>query len=291
MVRFGASQFNAAGLYFGHGYTNAWDEALCLVRHALHLSPQEDKHVAEARLLMTERERIAALFQARIQTRKPAAYLTQEAWFAGLSFYVDERVIVPRSPIAELIEQQFSPYLPDRPITRILDLCTGSGCIAIACALHFPEASVDAVDISADALAVARMNVSRHQMDTQVQLIQSDLFQALPQQRYDMIVCNPPYVDAADMAALPAEYHHEPALALAGGQDGLDLVAQILKQAPDYLAPGGILIVEVGNSAAAAEIRFSNYPLIWLSFERGGAGVFLLSESQIQHPHPPFRHL
>jgi ribosomal protein L3 glutamine methyltransferase len=280
MVRWGASQFNAAGLYFGHGNTNAWDEALYLVRHALHLSPAEDKLVADTRLLLTEREQIAALFQRRIQQRKPAAYLTQEAWFAGLSFYVDERVIIPRSPIAELIEQAFSPWLQDEPI-HILDMCTGSGCIAIASAMHFPQAQIDAVDISTDALAVAQINKQRHQAD-QVRLIQSDLFADLPPCQYQVIVCNPPYVDARDMAELPAEYKHEPVLALSGGSDGLDLVERILKQAANYLAANGILIVEVGNSALAAETRFADYPLTWLEFERGGHGVFLLTKEQLK---------
>jgi ribosomal protein L3 glutamine methyltransferase len=281
MVRFGASQFNAADMYFGHGNTNAWDEALCIVRHVLHLSPAEDKYVADARLLETERAQIAALFTRRIQERKPAAYLTQEAWFADLSFYVDERVLIPRSPIAEFIRQDFSPWLPQTPITHILDMCTGSACIAIACALQFPEAQVDAVDISSDALAVAQINVSHHQVGDSVHLIQSDLFAALPQKTYDIIVCNPPYVDAEDMATLPQEYQHEPKLALAGGEDGLDLVARILKEAPAYLAPEGILMVEVGNSALAAEARFSQYPLTWLACEHGGHGIFLLKKKEL----------
>lgn len=282
MVRFGASQLNAAKVYFGHGYTSAWDEALCLVRHALHLSPAEDKYVADARLLHTERAAIAALFERRIQERKPAAYLTQEAWFAGLSFYVDERVIIPRSPLAECIAQHFSPWLAEEtPVTHILDMCTGSACIAIACALHFPQAQVDAVDISSDALAVAEINVARHQVAENVHLIQSDLFTAVPKQQYQIMLCNPPYVDAEDMANLPAEYQHEPTLALAGGKDGLDCVARILEKAADYLAPEGILIVEVGNSALAAEVRFAEYPLTWLACEHGGQGVFLLKKEDL----------
>jgi ribosomal protein L3 glutamine methyltransferase len=284
MVRWGASQFNAAGLHFGHGTTNAWDEALYLVRHALHLSPAEDKYVADARLLMSERQQIAALFQQRIQERKPAPYLKHEAWFAGLSFYVDERVIIPRSPIAELIEQEFSPWLDGQPINRILDLCTGSGCIAIACALTFPGAQVDAVDISSAALEVAHKNVLRHQVTHAVHLIQADLLDNLAHNSYEIIVCNPPYVDDQEMVELPPEYRHEPALALAGGQDGLDLVERVLNKAAAYLAPGGILIVEVGNSAPAAEVRFADYPLTWLEFERGGHGVFLLTREQLIKP-------
>lgn len=281
MVRWGTSQFNAANLHFGHGYTNAWDEALCLVRHVLHLSPDEDKHVADARLLLSEREQIAALFQRRIQEHKPAAYLTHEAWFAGLSFYVDERVIIPRSPIAELIQQQFSPWLSEEP-ENILDMCTGSGCIAIASALNFPDATIDAVDISKDALDVARRNVQQHQLESRVNLIQSDLFTSIPPKKYSLIICNPPYVDAKEMAALPQEYQHEPTLALAGGADGLDLVQKILDQAADYLTPEGILIVEVGASAPAAETRFANYPLTWLEFEHGGSGVFLMRKDKIK---------
>lgn len=284
MVRWGASQFNAADLHFGHGINNAWDEALYLVRHVLHLSPQEDQWLADARLLTSEREAIVALFQRRIIERKPAAYLTNEAWFAGMPFYIDERVIIPRSPIAELIEQHFSPWLDDKPVTHVLDLCTGSGCIAIACALAFPEARVDAVDISADALAVAERNVQRYGLEQHVRLIKSDLLAQLPvsaDNRYDLIVCNPPYVDAQDMAALPAEFRHEPDLALAGGEDGLDLVEKILQQAANYLTDDGVLIIEVGNSEVAAITRFAQYPLTWLEFERGGQGVFLLTYEQL----------
>ncbi len=281
MVRWGASQFNAAGLCFGHGIDNAWDEALCLVRYALHLSPAEDKHVADARLLSSERQHIAELFRRRIEERKPAAYLTQQAWFAGLPFYVDERVIIPRSPVAELIEQGFSPWLDDKQAPNILDLCTGSGCIAIACALMFPEASVDAVDISADALAVAKKNSLTYQGEHSVTWVQSDLFEQLPAKKYDVIICNPPYVDARDMRELPTEFTHEPRLALVGGVDGLDVVARVLAQAADYLTPEGILIVEVGNSMAAMDARFPGRAFTWLEFERGGHGVFLVKKKDL----------
>jgi ribosomal protein L3 glutamine methyltransferase len=280
MARWGASQFNAAGLHFGHGNTNAWDEALYLIRHVLHLSPSEDMHVADAQLLLSEREAIANLFERRIRERKPAPYLTQQAWFSGLPFYVDERVIIPRSPMTELIEQAFSPWVDQDP-KMILDLCTGSGCIAVVCALTFPDAHIDAVDISQDALAVAKKNIAHYQLDHRVQLIESDLFANMPQQTYSVIICNPPYVDAKEMSALPPEYQHEPTLALAGGDDGLQIVQRILEQAANYLTPDGILMVEVGESEQAARARFSDYPMTWLTFERGGHGVFLLTREQL----------
>lgn len=282
MVRWGTSQFNAAHLHFGHGYDNAWDEALTLVRHVLHLSPEEDAKVADTNLLLEERKKIAQLFNRRITERKPAAYLTREAWFAGLQFYVDERVIVPRSPIAELIEEGISPWLDETPVHHILDLCTGSACIAIACALAFPHAIVDAVDISKDALEVAQRNVQFHQLEDSVNLIQSDLFKNVPEQKYDLIISNPPYVGAHEMEELPAEFLHEPNLALAAGDQGLDIVIEILKQARNYLSDDGILIIEVGNSAAALEQHFSDFPFLWLDFKRGGHGVFLLTASQLQ---------
>lgn len=280
MVRWGASEFNAAQLCFGHGNDNAWDEALCLARHVLHLSPEEDHKIADVRLLSTERRRMAELFQQRIQQRKPAAYLTHQAWFADLSFYVDERVIIPRSPMAELIMQGFTPWLDETSVDQVLDLCTGSGCIAIACALAFPEAQVDAVDISADALAVAGKNVAQYELHDSVNLLESDLFARVPNKRYDLIISNPPYVNAEDMAQLPEEYHHEPRLALAAGDDGLDIVKQILVQAPHYLSEQGILVVEVGRSAAALEACFPELPFLWLDLKQGGQGVFLLTAQQ-----------
>lgn len=282
MVRWGASEFNAAHLFFGHGNDNAWDEALCLARHALHLSPEEDHKIADVRLLAAERRGIAELFQQRIQQRKPAAYLIHQAWFANLSFYVDERVIIPRSPMAELITQEFTPWLDETSVDQVLDLCTGSGCIAIACALAFPQAHVDAVDISADALAVAEKNVTNYELQNSVNLIKSDLFSQLPKKRYDLIISNPPYVNAEDMAQLPEEYHHEPRLALAAGDDGLDIVKQILAQAPDYLSEQGILVVEVGRSAPALEACFPELPFLWLDLKQGGQGVFLLTAQQFK---------
>ena len=275
-VRWGASQFNQAKLYFGHGTNNAIDEALYLTLHALHLTPPLAPELHHARLTDVEKEAVLSLFQRRIDERLPVPYLTHEAWFGGLGFYVDERVLVPRSPIAELIEQRFSPWVDAECTENILDLCTGSGCIAIASAMAFPWAEVDAVDISPEALEVARINIERYQMQHQVQTIQSDLFGNLQGKRYDLIISNPPYVDAEDMAALPEEFRKEPELGLAAGDDGLDLVLNILAQAPDYLTSHGVLVVEVGNSDEALVERFPEVPFEWLEFERGGHGVFLI---------------
>jgi ribosomal protein L3 glutamine methyltransferase len=281
-VRWGVSRFSAANLYFGHGTDNVLDEAFYLVRKALYLPHDIPPYMMQSRLLPNERAEVLALLQRRIDTRLPAPYLTNEAWFAGLSFYVDERVLIPRSPIAELIEAHYEPWVDSSQVTRILDLCTGGGCIAIASALAFPFAQVDATDLSADALAVAHQNVERHQVGDQVKLHQGDLFADLGGQRYDVIVSNPPYVDAEDMAALPEEYRHEPEQALASGEDGLDITRRILAQAGDYLNPSGVLIVEVGNSAAALVESYPQVPFTWLEFARGGHGVFLLTAEQLQ---------
>lgn len=281
MVRWGASQFNAANLYFGHGFDNAWDESLALARHVLHLNPNDEAKAADATLLLQERRKIAELFKRRIKERKPAAYLTREAWFAGLPFYVDERVIIPRSPLAELIEQGISPWLDEIPTPRILDLCTGCGCIAVACAMAFPQSSVDAVDISPSAIEVARRNIEFHGLQNSVNLLQSDLLTALPGRTYDAIISNPPYVSSGEMEHLPFEYQHEPDLALSAGDEGLDIVQRILGAAKNHLSDKGILIVEVGNSAAALEERFPDLPFLWLEFKRGGHGVFVLRADQL----------
>jgi ribosomal protein L3 glutamine methyltransferase len=280
-IRFGASRFNKHGLYYGHGTDNAWDEATALVFHCLHLPHHLYTTVLNTHVVQEEHDVILNLIERRIKERIPLPYLTHEAWFMEKPFYVDERVLIPRSPIAELIESQFDPWVNVEHVENILDLCTGSGCIAIASALMFPEAAVDASDISSHALQVANINCLKHQVQDRVTLFEADLFKGLPEKKYDIIVSNPPYVDAEDMADLPAEYLHEPKLGLTAGDLGLDCVTRILKEAKRYLKPDGVLIVEVGNSETALSMQYPMLPFTWLAFERGGGGVFLLTAEQL----------
>ncbi|MBL8272782.1 MAG: 50S ribosomal protein L3 N(5)-glutamine methyltransferase [Xanthomonadales bacterium] len=280
-IRWGASRFAAAGLSFGHSYDNALDEATQLVLHALHLPHDLAPAYGAARLSAEERVQVMHLFKRRIDERKPACYLTGEAWFAGLAFKVDERVLVPRSPIAELIEAGFEPWLGGREVRRALDLCTGSGCIGIAMAAHQPGWHVDVADISAGALALARENVAAHHLQRRMRVIESDLYGALGGERYDLIVSNPPYVPDRDVAALPPEYGHEPALGLKGGDDGLDLVLRILAHAPEHLGEGGLLVVEVGDSEEALAALLPQVPFAWVEFKVGQMGVFVLGRDKV----------
>jgi len=281
LVRWGASEFGRAGLHFGHGTDNALDEAYHLVTWALKLPHDLPAPYLDAALTPAERTTVVALLRRRVKTRKPAAYLTGEAWFAGLPFTVDERVLIPRSPIAELIDRHFEPWLREPP-RRILDLCAGSGCIAVACAVAFPQAQVEAVEIDAGALELLRANVRRHELEGRVHAVQSDLFAKLKGQSYDLIVSNPPYVPEARWKAMPAEYRHEPKLALAAGADGMDAVTRILRDAPRYLARDGLLVCEVGGSVPEFNRRFPKAPVIWPEFERGGDGVFVISRDDLE---------
>ncbi len=281
-VRYAISRFNSAELFFGHGTSGPLDEAAALVLHALHLPYDLPGGYFQSTLTRAEREEILGLIERRIQERKPLAYLTHEAPFAGHQFYVDERVLVPRSPIAELIEAEFTPWVEPEQVTRILDLCTGSGCIAIACALAFPDADVDAVDISKEALEVADINRRRLDVEDRVRTVRSDLFAELEGERYDIIVSNPPYVSLSEWQSLPEEFHAEPRLGLESGVDGLDCVRQILTAAPRHLTEEGILVVEVGSAAEALVAAFPEVPFCWLEFERGGDGIFLLTAEQVR---------
>lgn len=274
LIRYGGSRFNAAGLTFGHSYDNALDEATQLTLHALHLPHDLSPVYGNARVTEVEKEEVLSLFLRRIEERIPAAYLTGEAWFAGLSFKSDPRALVPRSPIAELIESGFQPWLGDREVRRALDLCTGSGCIAIAMGHHNPEWQVDGIDISDDALALANENKKRLHADN-VRLLKSDLFAGLSGQHYDLIVTNPPYVTNDETDALPSEYAHEPELGLRAGDDGLDLALRILRDAPLHLDRDGLLICEVGEAEDALVKLLPELPLAWVEFKVGQMGIFV----------------
>lgn len=288
LIRWGVSQFHAHELFFGHGTDNAWDEARLLVLGALHLPWEISADYLDCRLEADELEAVRALLLRRIEARIPAAYLLGEAWFCGLPYVVDERVLVPRSPIGELIEGRFAPWLQGTP-ARILDLCTGSGCIGIACAHAFPAAEVVLADLSFEALEVANLNIERHGVEERVYTVQGDGFDGLPGQRFDLIVSNPPYVDAEDFADMPAEFHHEPELGLACGEDGLDLVRRMLAEAADHLSDEGLLVVEVGNSQVHVEAAYPEVEFAWVEFARGGHGVFVLSAEQCRRHQALFR--
>jgi ribosomal protein L3 glutamine methyltransferase len=275
------ARLRRAGLHYGHGTDNPHDDAAALVWHALALplaptAARLARAATSAQLL-----RLEALVRRRIRERVPVVYLTQRCWFAGLELHVDERVLIPRSPIAELVECGFAPWIDPARVRRVVDVGTGSGCIAIGCAVAFPKARVDALDISPDALAVARLNIAAHGLQRRVRALQSDHFSALGDESYDIIVSNPPYVGSREMAGLPPEYAHEPRLALAAGADGLDSVRVLLAGAARRLRPAGILVVEVGNSERAVRRVFRQLPFTWLEFARGGGGVFLLTREQL----------
>jgi ribosomal protein L3 glutamine methyltransferase len=284
LLEYGQSLFERSGIYFGHGTDNAWDEAVYLLSSVLNLPPNADRSLLDNSVSDEDQQQIKALYQRRIEERVPAPYITQQAWFCALPFYVDQRVIVPRSPIAELIYNQFQPWCVASP-KKILDLCTGSGCIGIACAYAFEKAEVVLSDISSEALEVTAINIEQHELNHRVSAIQSDLFAAFDasaEASFDIIVSNPPYVDAADLAQMPAEYSHEPDLALASGEDGLDFTRRLLREAAQYLTEQGVLIVEVGNSSVALEKAFPQVPFTWLEFSEGDGGVFVIKRTQLR---------
>ena len=286
-VRWGVIRFHQEGLFFGHGSDNAWDEARLLVLHALYLPWETPENYLDCHLAESERNLVVALLNRRIEQRIPASYLTGHARFAGYDFLIDERVLVPRSPIAEMIANRFEPWLERDPL-RILDLCAGSGCIGIACAHTFEQAEVVLADLSADALAVAESNIEAHGLQDRVEARWSDGFEGMPGERFDLIVSNPPYVDAEDMADLPDEYLHEPEMGLSAGPDGLDLVRRMLAEAADHLSEDGVLVVEVGNSMVHVVAQWPDVDFEWVNFTHGGHGVFVLSAAQCRQYQPLF---
>lgn len=281
-IRFGLSQANATNLYYGHGTDNAQDDIVSLILESLYLPFDYDATYLQARLTHQEKKILTQNLQKRIVDRIPVPYITKKAYFCGLEFYIDERALIPRSPIAELIQQSFSPWIDLSRVNKIMDLCTGSACIAIACQYAFPDAEVDAVDLSKDALEVAQINLEKHRLSDEITLYQSDCFDDVPKQKYNIIVSNPPYVGAQEMQTLPQEYLHEPKFALETENNGLKIVEKIMRQADAYLEDDGILVVEVGNSDEALAHAFPDIPFTWLEFEAGGHGVFVLTKSQLQ---------
>lgn len=279
-VRWGASRFAEAGLCFEHGCADALDESTALVLHALHLEPRPPSEIWGARLTRRERSAVVALLRRRVVERIPAAYLIGHTWFAGLRFRSDPRALVPRSPLAECIERGFAPWRERDEVVRVLDIGTGSGCIAVACAEYFPAARVDAVDIDRDALALAAENVRDHGLEERVRLIESDLFAGVDA-AYDLAIANPPYVGREEYESLPPEYGHEPIRGLRAGEDGVDVIARILEEAPRHLGSGGLLVVEAGSCRPALETRYPGLPFTWLELERGGENVFLLRRDEL----------
>lgn len=281
-IRYAVSRFNAAGLFFGHGNDNAWDEAVYLTLHTLSLPLDRLEPFLDARLLPSERDALLDIYRRRCEERLPAAYLTNEAWLGEHRFYIDERVIVPRSFIAELLQEQLTPWVEDPwSIESALDLCTGSGCLAILTALAFPEAQVDAVDLSPDAIAVAERNVADYDLQDRIEIIRSDAFAQLAGKRYDLIISNPPYVNAESVAALPPEYLHEPEMALGSGDDGLDFTRIILRQAKKHLSENGLLVVEIGHNREALEAAYPTLPFTWLDTAAGDEYVFMLQAADL----------
>jgi ribosomal protein L3 glutamine methyltransferase len=282
LLRFSVSRFNEAGLFFGHGSSNAYDEAAYLILHTLHLPPDQMETFLDAHLTNMEVSQVLGIVKRRALEKIPAAYLTQEAWLGDFSFYVDKRVLIPRSFIAELLREQLSPWVSDpSSVHSALDLCTGSGCLAILLAHAFENATIDATDISDEALEVANKNVEDYDLNPRVHLLQSDLFGALEGRLYDLIISNPPYVNAESMASLPEEYRHEPRNALASGNDGLEATKEILKRAADYLTNEGMLIVEIGHNRAALEESFPQTPFTWLETSAGDGFVFMLTRDHL----------
>lgn len=281
LISYGAELFDGASLFYGHGTANAQDEAAYIVLSLTHNLPLEDDNILDADIAKCDEENILTTFQRRIERRVPAAYLLGEAWFLGLPFYVNKHVLVPRSPFAELIGDRFMPWVNETGTNNILDLCTGSGCIGIACAMYFEQAKVDLSDISIPAIQVAQKNVVRHQLKNRVRVIQSNLFDNLQGKKYDLIVSNPPYVGHQELSALPEEFYKEPQLGLDGGVSGLDFVHKILAQASNHLNDGGLIYIEVGNTDETLRACYPTVPFLWQDFEYGGHGVFMLTKQQL----------